>query len=115
MEIKKFKSEVETLKKFFTTYCHDKHQNQKQFHRVLRYKDEDIVVDLTLCDECAKLLNYSFDRLIECPHEIKPRCRKCSNPCYNKQEWKQIAKLMMYSGMKLGFTRLRSFAKKFFG
>jgi predicted amidophosphoribosyltransferase len=114
MELEKFKSEVETLKKFFTTYCYDKHTNQQPFERVLEYKNEKIKVNLKLCDECSKLLNYSFDRLIECPHEIKPRCRKCPNPCYEKKEWKQVAKLMMYSGMKLGLTKLRNFAKKIF-
>jgi len=114
MTTEKFETEVDTLKKFFTTYCHNKHQNQKQYNRVLKYNDKEFEVNLKLCDECNNLLNYAFDRLIECPHEIKPRCRKCPNPCYEKDKWKQTAKLMMYSGMKLGLTRIRNFASKLF-
>jgi len=114
MTTEKFESEVDTLKKFFTTYCHNKHQNQKKYNRILEYNDKKFEVNLELCDECGNLLDYAFDRLIECPHEVKPRCRKCPNPCYEKEQWKKTAKLMMYSGMRLGLTRIRNFASKLF-
>ena len=52
--------------------------------KLLKYKDEDIVVDLTLCDECNSLSSKAIKHLQECPHEQKPRCRKCPNPCYEK-------------------------------
>ena len=60
-------------------------------------------------DECLKKIEYSFDRLLACPHEIKPRCRTCPNPCYEKKNWKETAQVMRYSGIKLG---LRSVNKK---
>jgi len=102
----KFESEVDTLKKFFTKYCEDKHKNQYQHRYLLEYKLNSYKHNIYLCKECHELIRYSFNRLIECPHEIKPRCRKCSDPCYEKKEWKQLAKLMRYSGYKFGLTKI---------
>jgi len=64
MTTEKFETEVDTLKKFFTTYCHNKHQNQKKYNRVLEYNDKKFEVILELCDECSNLLDYAFDRLL---------------------------------------------------
>ncbi len=111
MQSDKFKSEVQTLKKFFELHCKDKHQNIKDHTKQLNYNDEKIDVELKLCDECMTLLNYSFDRLSECPHDPKPRCRTCPTPCYEKEEWKKVAKLMKYSGIKLGLSKLKKFFK----
>ena len=109
MEIIKFKSEIQTLKKFFELYCEGKHDEEQKITKVLDYKNELIEIDLNLCSECLKKIEYSMDRLLTCPHEIKPRCRTCPNPCYEKKQWKETAKVMRYSGIKLG---LRSVNKK---
>jgi len=111
MQIEKFKSEVATLKKFFELYCHDHHDNRKIHQKQLLYKNETVDVNLELCDECMELLQYSFDRLLECPHDPKPMCRSCPNPCYEKPQWKKVAKLMRYSGMQLGLLKVKRFIK----
>ena len=111
MEIEKFTSEAKTLKKFFELHCRDKHTNQTHHCKELSYKDEKICLDLELCSDCNKLINYSFDRLSDCPHDIKPRCRTCPTPCYDKNEWKQVAKLMKYSGIQLGLSKIKRFFK----
>ena len=111
MKTEKFTSETQTLKKFFEIHCKDKHKNQISYFKQLEYNNCIIKVDLELCEECKNLLQYSFDRLIECPHEIKPRCRTCPTPCYEKQEWKKVAKLMRYSGIHLGLTKIKKFLK----
>ena len=112
MEIIKFKEEIETLKKFFEIYCANKHENQEEKVFNLVYKNENISIKVNLCKECQDSINYSFDRLLDCPHEIKPRCRKCPNPCYEKNEWKKTAKVMRYSGIKLGLSKIKNFLKK---
>jgi hypothetical protein len=109
MTNEKFINEVETLKKFFTIHCKDKHIDQNSFISNLRYKNENYDVDFHLCDECKQLINYSIERLQKCPHEIKPRCRTCSSPCYEKKQWKKLAKLMRYSGIKLGILKIKKF------
>lgn len=114
MDLVKFKQEVETLKKFFEIYCHNKHKNQKEKTFHFNYKNEDITITLNLCPECLNTINYSFDRLLECPHEEKPRCRKCPKPCYEKKQWKEVAGIMRYSGMSLGLTRINKKFKNLF-
>ena len=109
MKNEKFIGEVETLKKFFTIYCKDKHTKQHNNIKSIDYKSESYDIHLCLCDECNELINYSIQRLQECPHEIKPRCRKCPNPCYEKPQWKKVAKLMKYSGIQLGILKIRKF------
>jgi hypothetical protein len=112
MKLEKFENEISTLSKFISLYCNDKHSNQKEIKHKIIYKNIKFEKNLTLCEECEDILKYGFEKLKECPHEEKPRCRKCPNPCYEKYYWKKIAKIMRYSGMKLGLLKIRSLFKK---
>ena len=67
--------------------------------------DEELKI--CLCAECRELFLYAHERLQACPHEEKPRCRVCKNPCYERTYWKKMAKMMRYSGMRLGFLKLK--------
>jgi predicted amidophosphoribosyltransferase len=117
MTNEKFRGEIDTLKKFFELYCHDKHQDRimHEGNYNILYNNEYFKLDVTLCDECNALLATSIKNLQNCPHEIKPRCRKCPTPCYEKNDWKAVAKIMKYSGMKLGLGKAGKRLKKFFG
>jgi hypothetical protein len=110
MTEEKFKSEVETLKKFFPIYCNDKHTGQFIKKYNVNYKNLELNFEINLCEECHNLFSYAIERLTECPNNPKPRCRKCPNPCYEKEKYRQMAKMMRYAGMKLGLTKA---AKKF--
>ena len=114
MTIEKFKSEVETLNKFFTIYCHEKHTGQFKKDYCIKYKNETLNFEADLCEECHNLLSYAIERLQECPHDPKPRCRKCPNPCYEKNKYKQMAKMMRFAGMRLGLTKAAQKLKKMF-
>jgi len=111
MTNEKFTSEVETLKKFFTLYCKDKHTNKNNFIETIEYQNNSIKIEFVLCDECKNLIDYSIQKLQNCPHEIKPRCRTCPKPCYDKPQWKKLAKLMRYSGIQLGILKIKKFFK----
>jgi len=117
MTHEKFRTEIDTLKKFFEVYCHDKHQDRTMYegNYKIPYKDEYFKLDIHLCDDCNALLSNSITKLQECPHEEKPRCRKCPNPCYDRDEWRAIAKVMKYSGMKLGVSKVKDKLKKMIG
>lgn len=104
----KFKNEVVTLEKFFVKYCQDKHINQCDKIYQLQYKLSDIQFNLCLCQKCHELIAYSLERLKECPHEEKPRCRNCPDPCYEKKQWKQLAKVMKYSSFKFGLGKIKN-------
>ncbi|QKF60250.1 nitrous oxide-stimulated promoter family protein [Aliarcobacter lanthieri] len=114
MTVEKFENEINTLKKFYEIFCIDKHSNQKRYIIKTEYKDTIFNLELHLCEECFEAINYSFSRLQSCPHEIKPRCRKCPNPCYEKQRWKNIAKIMKYSAIKLSLSKIKSKVKNLF-
>ncbi|MFA7084301.1 MAG: nitrous oxide-stimulated promoter family protein [Arcobacteraceae bacterium] len=109
MTEEKFASEVETLKKFFEIHCEKKHNPRLKYTKVLPYKTLQYDVELKLCEACYTLINYSFERLNECPHEIKPKCRSCKNPCYEKTKYKEVAKIMKFSGIYLGISKIKKF------
>ncbi len=111
MKTEKFKSEVNTLQTFLETYCCNKHKNQTEVEKNIRYKELKFSTTLYLCDECLSMFEYSLEKLQNCPHEEKPKCRQCPNPCYEKAQWKKLAKIMRYSGIKLGLLKLKN---KFF-
>lgn len=115
MDANKFNSEVLTLQKFFQIYCdNNKHENIKINNVSLTYKNKTFTYDLNLCEQCYTTISYSFERLKECKYDIKPKCRTCKSPCYEKPKWRELAKIMKYSGMRLGLTKLKSKFKNIF-
>lgn len=114
MTTEKFQAEILTLKKFYEYYCEHQHENIIHKNIVLTYKNKSFSLDLNLCENCFEAINYSFDRLKECPHEVKPRCRNCPTPCYEKNRWKNIAKVMKYSAVRLGFSKVTQKIKSLF-
>lgn len=114
MKLEKFKAEINTLKKFYEIFCHDKHDEVELRKYIFNYKNESITVELMLCTHCQRNISYAFEKLIECPHENKPRCRKCPNPCYEKTQWKYTAKVMKYAAIKLSLGKIKSKVINFF-
>ena len=109
MEKEQLYKEVETLEKFFTMYCNDKHKdNQKPQH----LQTDNYEFDFELCDECFGLIKYSINNLHECTKDPKPKCRICPDNCYAKQEKNHMSKIMRYSGMRLGLNKLKKFFVK---
>ena len=114
MTNEKFEIEINTLKSFFELYCKDKHDCLENKDITLKYKEKVVNLNLCLCHECHDAINYSFERLQNCPHEIKPRCRTCPTPCYEKPRWKNVAKVMIYSAMRLSLSKMKSRVKNIF-
>lgn len=111
----KFLSDVEVVLGFISTYCEDKHkQCEKQNHNLaITYHEKKLKdISYSLCFSCEKTFLYSYARLQECPNDPKPRCRNCKNPCYEKSKWKELAKIMRYSGMKKGLLRVKNIFRK---
>ncbi len=108
MTQEKYQAEFWTLKRFFEKFCSDKHKHQKDITKNLNYKGSKYTLSLSLCEDCEKLIDYSLGRLNQCPHETKPRCRACHEPCYRSDQWKKVAKLMRYSGIRLGLVKLKN-------
>ena len=98
-----------TLHRFVAIYCEHKHEvpkNSRCLH--VSFQGEELEkIPYVLCEECENTFLYAYTRLQECPHVIKPNCRNCLSPCYESSMRKKVAKIMSYSGMRLGLTRLR--------
>jgi hypothetical protein len=114
MKPEKFQNDAQTVAKFIKIYCDDKHVTPKISKTYQLHYGGKIFTPLQveLCRVCHETLGYSIARLKACPHEEKPSCRKCPNPCYEKPQWKLLARIMRHSGMKLGLVKLRSLFKR---
>lgn len=112
MTTQKFQEQIETVTKFIQIYC-DSHHKVEKSSEILKttYKEMDFEAPYSLCKECENLLKYANARLLACPHEIKPSCRKCPHICYEKDELKFMVKVMRSSGMKLGLLKIKNLVK----
>ena len=112
MTKEKLLADSKTLHKFIQFHCDKEHHDVPKKEGVLavNFQEEDLCeIPYCLCEECEILMLYGYGRLKNCPHEDKPSCRKCPHPCYEKPMWKKMAKVMRYSGMRLGLTKIRKF------
>lgn len=108
MHSDKFQQEAQTLVKFIQIYCDDKHTDEKLDKDInITYNGKSLNLRARVCTECEEMLDYALNRLKNCPHDPKPKCRKCKNPCYEKSRYKQMAKMMVYSGVRLGLSKLK--------
>jgi len=110
-----FEKELKTLAKMFPVYCADKHEGRFLKTYGVVYGDREITLEVELCEDCHRLFAYAVERLKECPHDPKPRCRKCPDPCYEREKYKQMARVMAYAGMKLGLSKVKRGVLKLFG
>lgn len=115
MTNEKFIHDTQTVLKFIQIYCDDKHKSEtkQRYSKNLIYNENDlhVKVEYNLCLACKNTFELSYNKLQQCPHEEKPSCRKCPKPCYERPDWKNVAKIMKYSGMKLGLTKLKKIFK----
>ncbi len=110
-----FLEQLTTVAKFTQIYCDDNHKNEpktiSKFKTIYKGVNLDKFIEYNLCKECEHLLLYTNERLQNCPHKEKPKCRKCPHICYEKNELKHIIKVMKSSGIKLGLSKIKSFFK----
>ncbi len=99
---KKEKHDIRTLARFIALYCRNHHGADRA---PVDFKapgfDHLLELPLDLCPDCAKLLKYGLTMRIRCPHEPKPMCKKCPEPCYRPEYRNKIREIMKFSGMAL--------------
>ena len=105
----RFKYEIDTLTLFIETFCKNKHQNEQScFTLNLNHNNYKYIKTANLCKECYEILLTTTHHLENCQLEEKPKCRKCKIKCYDKNHWKKVSQIMRYSGIKLGFIKLKN-------
>lgn len=99
---KKELNDIRTLARFVGIYCRTHHKdgrtpfdfNVPGVENLLKKQPE-------LCPDCVKLLKYGLTMRLRCPHQPKPMCKKCPNPCYKAEYRERIREVMKFSGIYL--------------
>lgn len=98
----KKEKEVVVLAKFVQIYCSENHRDEakeafdikdKRLRKILSEKNID------LCSDCSKLLNHGIAKLMLCPYQPKPSCKKCETHCYAPGYREKVRKVMRFSGI----------------
>ncbi len=93
---------IKILAEFVEVFCRENHSSPK---KRFDYKHLDSALylpgDVMLCDECYDLLTHGITKLLLCPYDPKPMCKKCLTHCYRPGYQEQIKKVMRFSGMYL--------------
>ncbi|MGP8155130.1 MAG: nitrous oxide-stimulated promoter family protein [Smithella sp.] len=79
------KQEIKTVGLMIEFFCHGQHDNKGG-----------------PCLECRELFEYVIKRLEKCPlKDNKPKCSKCTVPCYKSDMGEKIKAVMKYAGHRM--------------
>ena len=100
----KKRRDIKVLSQFIAIYCREHHRTEVR--DAFPIKDERLRSslgdkDLILCKDCSKLLSHGIAKLILCPYDPKPTCKKCEKHCYAPGYRERIREVMRFSGMYL--------------
>ena len=98
---KKEEADIRTLAKFVAVYCENHHDGREPFEFRASALEGLFADPFDLCPNCAKLLKYGLTMRLRCPHDVKPMCKKCPNPCYKAEYREKIREVMKFSGIHL--------------
>jgi hypothetical protein len=100
----KKKKDIEVLSNFVSIFCREKHPLETK--DTFCIKDERLrralgSQELLLCLDCRKLLNHGIAKMLLCPYDPKPMCKKCQTHCYAPGYRERIREVMKFSGLYL--------------
>ncbi|MBT3363008.1 MAG: nitrous oxide-stimulated promoter family protein [Chloroflexi bacterium] len=100
----KKEKDLRVLRDFIHIYCREKHKDRTK----LTFSSSDASVQkamgdkkIALCPNCSKLLNHGMVKLLMCPYDPKPMCKKCTTHCYAPGYRESIKEVMRFSGIYL--------------
>ncbi|MFC1954464.1 nitrous oxide-stimulated promoter family protein [Chloroflexota bacterium] len=96
--------DIKVLGNFISIFCRENHRGSDRDE--IPIKDSRIRVlfrdrDLVLCQDCQKLLSHGIAKLMQCPYDPKPMCKKCETHCYAPGYRGKIREVMRFSGLYL--------------
>ena len=96
--------DIRVLADFISVFCQENHQAEARD----TFPIEDARLrhtlgnkELVLCQDCSKLLSHGIAKLLLCPYNPKPMCKKCATHCYAPGYRKRIREVMKFSGLYL--------------
>ena len=96
--------DLKVLCNFISIFCRENHQAEDR--TVFSYKADGWCQvmrnkDLVLCQNCSRLLKHGITKLLLCPYDPKPMCKKCKTHCYAPGYREKVRKVMRFSGSYL--------------
>lgn len=96
--------DIKVLIDFVAIYCREKHGDATKTPFAVKDNRLSTVVsskDIVLCADCQKLLNHGIAKLMLCPYDPKPMCKKCPTHCYAPGYREKMREVMRFSGLYL--------------
>ena len=98
---KKKEKDIKVLADFISVFCRENHREDAKDTFLI--KDARLRQclgdkDLVLCRACSKLLSHGTAKLLLCPYDPKPMCKKCQTHCYAPGYREKIREVMRFSG-----------------
>ena len=96
--------DIKVLGEFISIFCRENHRLENKV--IFLIKDDRLrraldSKDLLLCEDCRKLLNHGIAKLLICPYNPKPMCKKCETHCYAPGYREKVRQVMRFSGIYL--------------
>ena len=96
--------DLRVLSGFIAIFCQENHQAEDR--DIFPIKDDRLRQalgdrKLVLCHDCTKLLNHGIAKLLLCPYDPKPMCKKCETHCYAPGYREKMRQVMRFSGRYL--------------
>jgi len=101
---RKKEKDIRVLSDFVAVFCREKHDGASK--KPVSLKDVRLERclgsrELRLCGDCAKLLQHGVAKLLICPYDPKPMCKKCRTHCYAPGYRERVREVMRFSGLYL--------------
>jgi len=96
--------DIKVLTNFVSIFCRKNHgEADKDEFPIKDTRIRDVLgdKDLVLCSDCQKLISHSITKLMQCPYDPKPMCKKCETHCYAPGYRERIREVMRFSGLYL--------------
>ncbi len=98
------KKDTRTLVEFVSIFCRENHAGEEKLPFSVKTMDLPSFLEtdkISLCPSCTKLLTHGVVKLLMCPYDPKPMCKKCQTHCYAPFYQEQIREVMKFSGLYL--------------
>ncbi len=103
LDSKKVK-DIRVLRDFISVFCRENHRAEAKDTFLIkddRLRNSLGDKDVALCQDCGKLLSHGIAKLLLCPYDPKPMCKKCQTHCYAPGYRERIREVMKFSGLYL--------------
>ena len=100
----KKRKDVKVLGDFVSIFCRENHKAEtKEAFSLKNTGTQQALGNRAplLCQNCRKLLSHGIAKLLMCPYDPKPMCKKCPAHCYDPWYRARIRQVMRFSGLYL--------------